>query len=111
MKTSKLVMIATVLTIGMMSFALTPNLLADNAPKTNQTSSAMYVTFDQAIQNSFLLAAMHEQLDPEFLSTNQPYYCEAVQFLGGPVYITGVYEQWDVFFNFVPRVRFQATSI
>lgn len=106
MKTLKPVMIVLIVIIAVTGISISTNLNADSLVKANQPSSAVYVTFDQAILNNFLVMAMYEQLDEDLLGTNQQFYTEPVLYLGSTVYITGTYGQWYLFFE--PQSIFQA---
>jgi hypothetical protein len=99
MKTSKFAIIATIVSVAVMSISFSPNLQADRAVKANQQNSARNLAIDQAIQNTFLVKAMNEQLNEEFLASDQQTYIQPVLYLEVTYFITGMYEQWVVFFE------------
>lgn len=93
MKTSKLVMIATILAIGMLSIA--PSLNVEANPGTR----AIHITLEQAVTNPALVQVMYDQLNPSFLGTIDGEYTVTVLFQGMTVYITGSYTEWFLFFQ------------
>ena len=93
MKTSKLVMIASVFVIAIMSVTSVAELKA-NAP-----THGYDITLRAAIDNPLLFEAMIEQLNPDFLLVKAPTYTQVVSFDGDLYYITGTYKQWVRFFK------------
>ena len=96
MKNSKLVMIASILVIAIMSVSSLAEVKAV-AP-----SNGIEITLRAAVDNPGLLEAMVEQLDPMFLKVKEPYYTQIVHYDGDDYYITGTYKQWLRFFKIKP---------
>ena len=92
MKNSKLVMIASILVIAIMSVSSLAKVEA--AP-----THGIYMTFRAAMENPDLVDAMKKQLDPDFLKVKEKYYTQVVYFDGDDYYITGTYRQWNRFFK------------
>ena len=93
MKTSKLVMIATVLIIAIVGVSSLAELKA-NAP-----SHGIDIKLRAAIENPGLLEAMVAQLNPNFLLEKAERYTQVVSYEGDLYYITGTYKQWVRFFK------------
>ena len=89
MKTLKLVMIATLVSLVMVSFA-------SQDPDTPKKKISL--DFQQAIQNPIVLTAMYEQLDYSFLNVNWKTYTVEVLVRNYTVSITGTQSQWVSFF-------------
>ena len=94
MKTLRLVMIATFVAFTMVSYAS-----ADKKHEHPVNKQIINLSFDLAIQNPGLVAAMKLQLNDNFLSINQQTYTVDVLYMGYIVRITGTYAQWLSFFN------------
>jgi len=94
MKTLKLVMIAAIVSFAMVSYAT-----ADKKHDHPVNKQIINLSFDMAIQNPGLVAAMHLQLNDNFLSVNQQTYTVDVLYMGYIVRITGTYAQWSSFFS------------
>ena len=90
MKTLKLVMIATFVSLVMVSFA-------SQDPDTRKKKISL--DFQQAIQNPMVLTAMYEQLDYSFLDGNSQTYTVEVLVRNYTVSITGTQSQWVSFFK------------
>ena len=99
MKTSKLLLIAGIIIMGLMSMTISHRVNAAAIEKPNPELKVAYLQFDQAVQNSGILRAMYEQLDNMHMTHNWPYYTEQISYMGTKVYITGNYEQWYFFFK------------
>lgn len=91
MKTLKFALIAALIACAMVSLAEADGIKAK--PK-----KIVYCTFDKAIHTPWLLIAMYQQLEPKFISKEQPSYSLDVV-LGGTIYrINGTRDQWVAFF-------------
>ena len=97
MKTSRLLMIATVLAITSISFSYT------NVLKADQLSSSRMVlnlTLQQALQNPDLAMTMHQQLSDDFLGNGEAsVFTVRIFFANYLVYVSGTYEEWTLFFH------------
>jgi len=98
MKKSKIIMIASVLVIAMMSISIAPNATAKEDKKNKNKVRVAHMAYDQAIQNQGILMAMYEQIDDYILSHNWPYYTVQIVYMGSKLYIQGSYQQWESFF-------------
>ncbi len=96
MKTSKFIMIASVLAITMASFSFTSTA---NAEPPVIAQKVIDITFEKAMENSGLVTAMHMQLGREFLNTDQQIFVADVSYLGFIFRISGTYGQWHWFFR------------
>ena len=99
MKTSKLVMIASILAIAVMSLSFSQSLNAGEDLKDRSARKVSHMTFEQAIQNAGILEAMYDQIEYNILPHNWPYYTARIQYRGTNIYIQGSYEQWYYFFE------------
>jgi hypothetical protein len=97
MKTSKLVVFASILAITVLSLSISQNVNAKEFPKNGSTDRVSHMAFDQAIQNSGILQAMYEQLDDSVLQDNWPYYTAHIIYMRSDIYIQGSHEQWYFF--------------
>jgi len=103
MKTSKLVVIASILVIAIVGVSLAPDVKAVN------TKSMVVISLEEAVQDIDLVRAMHLQLNDDFLQNNQPYYTQHVHYNNVSVYITGTYNGWRAFFK--TRAYIQANDL
>ena len=103
MKTSKLIVIASILVIAIIGVSM--------APEVNASSAKVVVKIDlaDAVQDIGLVRAMHLQLNDDFLQNNQPYYTQHVQYKNAMVCVTGTYNGWRAFFR--TRAYIQATDL
>jgi hypothetical protein len=93
MKTLKLIIIALFVTVTAINFSN-----ADGF-KAKPTAKIINLTIQQAVQDPALVLAMHQQLNPDFLSNNQPVYVGVVKYNNYTVRISGTYDQWRIFFR------------
>ncbi len=96
MKTSRLIMIATVLSITIASFSVASVLKAD--PPIYK-KNVIELSFEEAIQDQGLATAMNIQLTKEFLRNDFPIYTAEVTYAGYLFRISGTYNQWNWFFQ------------
>lgn len=95
MKTSKFLMIVTVVAIGLMSFSFIER---EEAPAQKKTQ--VHLTLMEAMQVSGLVSTMYEQLNDDFLLAHQDInYVQSVYFQGATWFISGTYAQWTQFFR------------
>jgi len=100
MKTSKLVMIASIVAVAVLSISVSPNVNAKQALKDQRfIAKSHYMNFEQAVQNPGILREMYEQIENNFLPPMEPYFTAQVSYRGSKLYITGSYEQWYFFFK------------
>ena len=98
MKTTKLILIAALMSFAAMSFAT--NEPAQNSSEYAEKSAIVKIKFIDAVQIRGLVMAMYDQLSPRMLQNeqNQPYVGKVV--LNNTVYlISGSYRQWFFFFR------------
>lgn len=101
MKTSKLLMVATIVAIVMASFAITTEVKAgSDTPPT--TPNVVHITLTQAIQHTVLVNAMYNQLDDNFLVGDHFWYTQPVLYNGTIFMISGTLNQWLNFFKLKP---------
>ena len=96
MKTSRLIMIATVLSITIASFSVV-NVLKADPPIYKK--NVIELTFEEAIEDHGLATAMNIQLGKEFLNNEFPVYTAEVTYAGYLFRISGTYNQWNWFFQ------------
>lgn len=96
MKTTKLMLIATIIAIASMGMAQsegTPDVSPDPGVE------SITISLKAALQNRGLAYAMRTQLNPDFLKVDKPVYCVPVKFGNRLIYITGNLAEWKEFFN------------
>ena len=93
MKTTKLILIATIFTIGMMG--MTTNVEAKGA----YGNKAIYISLEDAVTNPALVEAMYYQLNVSILGLIDGDYTVTIFFDGIVVYITGSESDWFMFFH------------
>jgi hypothetical protein len=93
MKTLKIAMIAAFVAFAMVSLANTDGF------KIKPDKKVVHMTINDAIKIPGLVVAMHQQLNDDFLKSNQRSYTKDVIYLGVIVRITGTYDQWKLFFR------------
>lgn len=93
MKTSKLVMIATIFAISMLSFT------ASMETNANTGTREIHITLEEAVAQPALVQAMYTQLNTTLLGQNDGDYTAFVLYQGFTVYITGSYYEWALFFR------------
>ena len=92
MKSLKLVLIATIVSVAMMSFAERPT----QPPKEN----VIKITLEQALTDPGLVCAMYQQLTPALLQIEQPgYYVGTVRYRCKKILVVGTREAWVEFFR------------
>lgn len=66
-----------------------------------EVKAAVYLTFNQALQNTWIAMAMADQLTIELLSGKErlEYYTARVEIFNTVFYITGTLEQWVYYFK------------
>jgi hypothetical protein len=89
-------MIATVLAIAMVSMSVT-NVLQADPPVSSK--NVITLTFDQALSDPGLVAAMNQQLSDEFLINDFPVYTVEVNYMAYVIRISGSYGEWKWFFQ------------
>ncbi|MEA3479362.1 MAG: hypothetical protein U9R60_14330 [Bacteroidota bacterium] len=96
MKSIKLVMITAIVAITMVTIAK-----AEHPSKIDESKRTINLTFEQAMKNPGLVAAMYEQLHNDFLggNSNQQLYTVTVVYMNYNFRITGTYTQWFLFFK------------
>ena len=95
MKTLKYAMVAVLVACTMVSLASADGF--KTKPKFNQLP-VVSISFSDAVKIPGLVAAMHQQLNPGFLSNNQLFYTQRVVWSGKVYMIKGIYVQWYRFF-------------
>jgi len=92
MKTKNLILILVLVAFATMNYST----IADEAPR-----FTVKITLKAALQNPYLVRAMHEQLTPAFLQGNEgpAYYTVSVKYRHGRYIITGSYTEWKKFFE------------
>ena len=96
MKSLKIVMITAIVAFTMVTVAN-----AEHPSKIDPSKRTIKLTFEQAMQNPGLVAAMYQQLHNDFLGTssNQQMYTVIVVHQNYNFRITGTYSQWVWFFK------------
>jgi hypothetical protein len=94
MKTKNLILIVALLSIATLTFS------QSSADRPNEHFTVK-ITLKCALQNSSLVKAMHEQLNPEFLNETDGtrLFTVAVRLNGTRYLISGTYEEWKKFFE------------
>jgi hypothetical protein len=88
MKTTKCALVISILAFVTLSYA------SDHGPWT------IKITLKSALENPYLVRAMHEQLDRSFLQPDQPGpYVAKVNFRRVIYVISGTYKEWSAFFQ------------
>jgi len=108
MKTLKLVMIATFVSVAMVSFS---NSVESENPKsktgvpeigkTNDLKQIVhiYLSLNQATQIPQFVYEMNRQLDPSMLKHEKRSYTATITYLNYIIHVTGSYNDWARFFN------------
>jgi hypothetical protein len=103
MKALKFVLIALLVALTLMSLAS-----AEGFKSKPGSKKIVNTTFEKAVLNPGLLAAMYEQTDrEEFLQHTQPFYIAEVTFESNIYHIRGTREQWIFFFRMKGETRTQ----
>ena len=98
MKTFKIAIIAAFLAFSLMSMA------NQEAFMTKKSKIIIEVTIQQALGDPGLVAAMYQQLNPDFLGSNQQSYTLSVDYLQYTFRISGTHAEWKLFFT--PKWKF-----
>lgn len=93
MKPLKLIIIALFVSVTAV------NLSSADGFKTKPVSKFIYLNIQQAVQVPGLVAAMHQQLNPDFLVIEQEVYVGSVNYNNYSYRISGTYDQWRIFFR------------
>ena len=102
MKTLKLVMIATLVTFGMVSFGnVNVNANDVDSQLAGPTLKVVEISLEEALQIPGLVSAMRLQLDKDMIdpTVEKKIYTFDVVYLNYLVSITGHVEQWVLFFG------------
>jgi len=100
MKALKLVLIATVVSFAMMSYA---GVDKENPAQKVEKERVIKITLRQALTNPGLVCAMYQQLTPAFLQVEQPgLYVGTVRYMHKLIEIYGTREAWVEFFRNKP---------
>jgi hypothetical protein len=99
MKTRKLIRIASVLAIVVMSMSVSQVLNATESQTERGSKKAAHMSYEKAVQNSGILQAMYEQLEDDIIPHHWPYYTARINYKGNDIFIQGTYEQWVLFFR------------
>ena len=91
MKTTKFFLIVALLAVATLTYSQSKN---ESHPFTAK------ITLKCALQDPFLVKAMHEQIDPNFLPSNTEnhLYSAVVRYRGNRYVIVGTYREWKRFF-------------
>ena len=93
-------MIASILAIALMGFAVTQEVNSAEVHNVRTTRKAAQMTFDEATMNASILKAMYEQIPSNIFPNEWPYYFTArIQFRGVDISIHGSLAQWIYFFK------------
>ena len=100
MKALKLVLIATVVSFAMMSYA---GVDKENPAQKVEKERVIKISLTQALTNPGLVCAMYQQLTPAFLQVEQPgLYVATVRYMRKLIEISGTREAWVEFFRIKP---------
>jgi len=106
MKTSRLLIIATIVAISTMSFTSRTDLVT----KSNNSKTVVHLTLLEAVHYADLVDAMYMQLDDDFLElATDKSYTQTVYHANVIWVITGTYAQWELFFR--AKVKFKNLDI
>lgn len=104
MKTSKLIVIASIIAIAIVGISISPELQALNS------KTVVHLKLEDAVKNIELVREMHVQLNTDFLQTNQLLYTQHVVYNNNVIVcISGTYHGWESFFR--TRAYIQATDL
>ncbi|MEN8224093.1 MAG: hypothetical protein ABFS05_01935 [Bacteroidota bacterium] len=96
MKNLKLVLVAAILSVAMISYA---------GIKPPQAHQVIKITLAQALTDPGMVAAMYAQLDPSFLKLEKPGLYSAIVVYNGNAYqIFGTRKAWLKFFVYKPPI-------
>jgi hypothetical protein len=87
------------LKLAMVAVLMASVCLASSDGHKKISNRVVYVSFEKAIQNPGLKAAMQLQLNPGFLVNDQEVYTVSVNYKRITYKITGTKEQWKMFFT------------
>ena len=101
MKAIKLILIATILTIGMMG-------ITENADaKAFYGNRVLHIDLTDALQNPAMVQVMYDQINSTFLGPIDGEYTVTILYNGTIVYITGSYTEWFMFFQMKKLINTQ----
>jgi hypothetical protein len=94
MKTKNLILIVALLSIATLTFS-------QSTPDRVNNHFTVIISLQSAMQNPYLVKAMHEQLNQDFLNGNQDesLYSATIKYKGNRYVIVGTYEEWKKFFE------------
>ena len=98
MKTMKLAMVA-------MLIAFTSVCFASGDEFRSKPKEVVKITLEKALYFPELVAAMQEQLTPEFLGNVQAVYTADIIYEDVIWRISGTLEEWEQFFHLEPKVK------
>ncbi|MEN8224092.1 MAG: hypothetical protein ABFS05_01930 [Bacteroidota bacterium] len=94
MKNLKLVLVAAILSVAMISYA---------GQKPPQAKKVIKITLTQALTNPGLVRAMYDQIDPSFLKLEKPGLYSAIVTYNHNIYlVVGKRKAWLKFFVYKP---------
>ena len=93
MKATKLLLIATILTIGMMG--MTSNVDARSV----YGNKVLHIDLEDAVKNPAIVQIMYDQINSSFLGPIDGEYTVTILYNGVIIYITGSYTEWFMFFQ------------
>jgi hypothetical protein len=106
MKTRRLVTIASILAIAIMSVSISQVVNAAEDPGQKFDRKVAHLTFDEAIQNDGILKAMYEQIQNHIIPQHWPYYTARIIYRGASIFVRGTIQQWNNFLN-LQRIYFK----
>jgi hypothetical protein len=94
MKTKNLILIVALLSIATLTFS-------QSTPDRVDNHFTVTITLKSALQNPYLVKAMHEQLNQDFLNGDQDssLFTATIKYRGIRYVIAGTYEEWKRFFE------------
>ena len=92
MKATRLVVIAAIVTVAMLSQT------AEATSKPKAGENPIHLTFEEAMTDPGLVQIMYQQLNHRFLDMRDGDYTARVVYLGIRIYVTGTHTQWYQFF-------------
>jgi len=101
MKATKIVMIAAIMIVAMLS----QTAVATSEPKYEERP--IYLTIEQAMTDPGIVQIMHQQINRNFIQKRDKsgVYTAMVIYVGVKIYITGTYNEWYQFFMIKKRVH------
>ena len=99
MKATKLILIAIILTIGMVG--ITSNADARGL----YGNKVLYMDLEDAVKNPAIVQVMYEQINSSFLGSVDGEYTVTILYNGVITFITGSYTEWFMFFQMRKRIN------